>query len=83
MQWKSYHPLIDEAFVEVLLVWLTQNYDVERFGPPTWWRLVEVVDSVDGGNDHALALAIASKHLGCSMCCISKHMNSSAITFGK
>ena len=37
---------------------------VKRFGKPTWRRLVEAVEDPVGGNDSALALKIAAKHLG-------------------
>lgn len=50
------------ALKEVLLVWLRQRYNVERFGPPTWRMLVEAVDNATGGNDHELAKKIASNH---------------------
>ena len=53
---------VDQSFTEVLLVWLRHRYDVERHGLPTWRRLVEAVDSPVGGNNHALAKAIASHH---------------------
>ena len=58
----AYHQLIDQAFDEVLLVWLRQRYRVERYGPPTWQRLVEAVDSPNGGNHPALAMDIANRH---------------------
>ena len=59
----NYHLSTDQALAEVLLVWLRQGYNVERFGPPTWRRLVEAVDSPSGGSNHALAMAIASRHV--------------------
>ena len=68
--WSNYHQLTDRAFVQVLLWWLRQHYNVERFGPPTWRRLVEAVDSPAGGNQPALAKAIANKHPVFGMCCI-------------
>ena len=46
----------------VLLAWLNQRYDTERYGIPTWRRLVEAVDNPAGGNNHELAKTIASKH---------------------
>ena len=59
---KAFHQLIDQAFNEVLLLWLRQRYDVGRHGRPTWRKLAEAVDSPNGGNNHALAMAIASRH---------------------
>ena len=59
--------ITDQAFNEVLLAWLKQDYDVERHGSPTWRRLVEAVDSPKGGNNPELAMAIANKHLSTGM----------------
>ena len=53
---------VDQAFSAVLLVWLRQRFDVDRHGHPTWRRLVEAVDSPNGGNNPPLAIAIASRH---------------------
>ena len=53
---------VAQALIQVLLAWLKQLYNVEKYGPPTWRRLVEAVDSPSGGNNHALAVGIASKH---------------------
>ena len=58
----EYYHSIDQAFCAVLLVWLRQRYDVGRHGRPTWWKLAEAVDSPSGGNNHALAMDIASRH---------------------
>ena len=52
----------DKALEEVLLLWLQQKYNVEKFGPPTWKMLVEAVDKKTGGNDHSLAKEIALKY---------------------
>ena len=63
---KGFPQDIDQAFTEVLLVWLRHRYSVQERGPPTWQRLVEAVDSPAGGNNHALAKTIASHHpIGC------------------
>ena len=50
------------ALNDVLLLWLRQKYNVEKFGPPTWKGLVEAVDRKGGGNNHELAKEIASNH---------------------
>ena len=50
------------ALTEVLTLWLQQAYNVEKFGVPTWRKLVEAVDSEAGGDNHALAVKIASKY---------------------
>ena len=52
----------ERALQAVLLLWLNQKYNVERFGPPTWQMLVRAVDMKSGGNDHELAKEIASRH---------------------
>ena len=54
----------EDALTDVLLLWLRKQYNVERFGPPTWRMLVEAVDKESGGNDHELAKRIALKHAG-------------------
>ena len=41
---------------------------MERFGKPTWRRLVEAVEDHVGGNNHALAQAIAAEHPGVCVC---------------
>ena len=58
-----YPQLIDQAIDQVLLLWLKQCYDVQRHVRPTWRRLVEAVDSPNGGNNPALAIDIANRHL--------------------
>ena len=58
----KYNHDIFQAFYEVLLVWLRHTYNVEKYGLPTWQKLVEAVDSPAGGNNHALAKNIASHH---------------------
>ena len=49
---------------QVILMWLKQNYNVDRFGEPTWRKVVQVVDKPNGGNNHALAKKIAAAHQG-------------------
>ena len=48
------------ALNDMLLLWLCQKYNVEKFGPPTWRGLVKAVDKKTGGNNHQLAKKIAS-----------------------
>ena len=52
----------EQALEDVVLLWLNQKYNVERFGPPTWRMLVRAVDMESGGNDQELAQQIASSH---------------------
>lgn len=42
--------------------WLKRNYKVEKYGEPTWQRLVEVVLHPAGGANTALAKYIARRH---------------------
>ena len=53
---------VDQAFNEVILRWLRQQYNITRFGRPTWKRLIEAVESPIGGNNPALAVEIAASH---------------------
>ena len=48
----------------VVVKWLQKSYDYQRYGPPTWQMLVEAVGDPAGGNNCALAEAIAKKHPG-------------------
>ena len=42
--------------------WLSRNYNVKRFGEPTWQHLVEAVGHTAGGANMALAKEIALRH---------------------
>jgi len=42
--------------------WLKRNYNVGKFGEPTWQRLVDVVNSPAGGANRALAIDISRRH---------------------
>ena len=59
---KAFQLDVAQAFTEVLGIWLRHRYDVKKYGPPTWRRLVEAVNSPTGGNNHALAKRIADHH---------------------
>ena len=52
----------DECLPHVIAHWLKRNYNTEKFGLPTWRKLVEVVADEAGGNDRALAGKIAREH---------------------
>ena len=49
---------------EMLVTWLRRNYNVERFGKPTWVKLVEAVNDPAGGGNPSLANEIARRHGG-------------------
>ena len=55
---------VRKALGEVINTWLAQQYTTERFGEPSWRRLVSAVASPAGGNDHLLAKTIAEDHPG-------------------
>ena len=53
-----------ECLSEMLTCLLNRNYNVERFGEPTWRAVVKVVAHPAAGDNCALALSIAGKHSG-------------------
>ena len=48
----------DDQLEAVLLQWLKRNYDLEKYGLPSWERLVDAVKPID----HALASTIKDRH---------------------
>ena len=48
----------------VLEKWLQKNYNVKRFGEPSWSLVVRAVSHPAGGGNCALALRIATKYGG-------------------
>ena len=50
------------CLTSTLTEWLNKNYNVKRFGEPTWQALVKVVDDPAGGADMALARDMARRH---------------------
>ena len=46
----------------MVMEWLMRNYNVEKFGQPTWQRLVEALGDPAGGDNMALARDIARRH---------------------
>lgn len=51
-----------DCLAAVLTKWLKKEYNVEKFGEPTWQWIVKIVASPAAGNDPALAKTIAKKH---------------------
>ena len=51
---------------DVLIDWLNRNYNTEKFGEPTWQRVVEVIAHPAAGGNRSLAASIAKKHLSMS-----------------
>ena len=56
---------IDQALNEMVLLWLRGHTS------RTWQALVRAVDSKTGGNNHPLALEIASHHRACGTDAVS------------
>ena len=54
----------DECLQDVLVKWLQKGYNYQLRGSPCWRMLVGAVGNIAGGNDCALAEAIAKKHPG-------------------
>ena len=59
---KAFRQDIPQTFTEVLKIFLEHRYNIQKYGPPTWRKLVEAVDSPAGGNNHVLAKKIAEHH---------------------
>ena len=58
---------IEDGLSMVVITWLRQKYNIIKFGPPTWRRIVEAIDNEAGGNNHLLAKQIAERHQGIYM----------------
>ena len=61
---EANHRQSDDCISEMLQTWLRRSHNEERFGPPTWKKLAQVVGAKAGGNNMALALEIAKDHQG-------------------
>ena len=53
---------LTSCLLDVIITWLQRNYNDERFGKPTWKRVVEVVNNPAFGANPALAKTIAKHH---------------------
>ena len=49
---------------QMLATSLQKNYNVKRFGDPTWMKLVEAVSHSAGGGTPSLGMEIARRHKG-------------------
>ena len=49
----------NERLEAVLLRWLRRNYNLNKYKPPSWRRLVDAVEPIN----HALAIAIKERYL--------------------
>ena len=52
------------SLTDVIVEWLKTNYNVEKFGLPTWKRIVKAVGEMSGGGNLALAATLANKYSG-------------------
>ena len=55
---------VEGCLEHVLTEWLNKNYNIARFGEPSWQLLVAAVAHPVGGNNPALAHHIAIKYNG-------------------
>ena len=53
-----------QAMGKVVSGYLSGNYNVKRFGPPTWKKIVEAVEKPAGGGSVAEAERIAKSYAG-------------------
>ena len=60
---KNYRKL-DDCLTEMLNLWLSKQYDTEKFGEPSWSLLAGAVAHPAGGNNTALATEIVKVHIG-------------------
>ena len=68
----KYRDDLHKCLTSMVMEWLKRNYDVNKFGKPTWQKLVEAVNSPAGGANTALAIDIARRHKAGGMssgCC--------------
>ena len=53
-----------DGLEQVINLWLQQNYNFDKYGVPSWRKLVVAVESQSGGKNRALAKKIAAEHPG-------------------
>ena len=58
-RWRDYPK---DCLTDVLKQWLKKSYNTQMHGPPTWRKLVGAVANNNGGDNPALAEAIAKNH---------------------
>ncbi len=58
------HGAPTECLLDVVSSWLNKEYNWQRFGEPTWRRIVEVVEHSAAGGSPETALSIAKRHQG-------------------
>lgn len=63
-QEHGHHDLVTQL-TNMVSQWLKRNYNVDKFGEPTWEKLAEAVGNKVGGANTALAQEIAETHMHC------------------
>lgn len=68
-----------DALNDVLLTWLRQEYNVNKFGSPSWKRLIEAVGDKTGGGNPKLAKSLSGTFndivVVCSLSLYSQSVN--------
>lgn len=64
---ETHHGIPKKCLIDVLTTWLNGNYDSDKFGKPSWRKVVEVVADPAAGDNVVLAKSIAEKH-PCKQC---------------
>ena len=59
---------ISDCLTAMVTEWLRRNYNVTKFGEPTWQWLVEAVGHPAGGENMAHARDMAGRHKARGMC---------------
>lgn len=59
---ETHHNNLKKCLIDVIMNWLSKNYDTSKFGDPSWRKVVEVVADSAAGDNVVLAKAIAERH---------------------
>ena len=59
---KSNPKDLTSCLLDLIITWLERNYNVQKFGEPTWRKVVKVVNNSAFGANPTLARAIAENH---------------------
>ena len=54
---------VTDCFTDMLELWLNQNYNVTKYGEPSWQMLENAVRAPAGGNNSAIADQIQRKYI--------------------
>ena len=73
---------LSEALDQMVSKWLTQGYDVGKFGGPSWERLIRAVAHHAGGADRAKAKEIQREHPRSESGVVSSHPSTSSVSSG-